>query len=210
MTKIKRHRRLIAVGATVVLAAAVASALIGSRSATPVRAAATVSTGTGWLATPAVQHFSAADSVGNLAVLVSAGSGANGLAVITGTNAAGSSCWTLVQFGGAVGSDFRCGTQVGSDVGNPSDSELRVACQTSGGSGSSTADSAGCVGFVGSNVATVNATLSDGSTQQMNLSDGAFAYAASTGGKLPTSFTASGASGQAVDHQAVSLSSGLG
>ena len=209
LMKIRRLRTMIAVGGTVVLAAAVASAVIASRSASPVRAA-DVGTSSGWLATPAVQHFSAADSVDNLAVLVSAGSAANGLAVVTGANEAGETCWTLVQLGGAIGSDFRCGTPVGSDVGNPNNTELRVVCQTSGGSASSTADAAGCLGFVASTVASVSATLGDGSTQQMNLTDGAFAYAASTSDELPTSFTAFDANGQAVGHEDVSLSSGLG
>jgi len=208
--KITRCRTGLAVGIVVVLGAAVAAAVVlGSRSTSPTRAAATVSTTTGWLGTTAVQQFANEDSVGNLSVLVSAGSGTNGLAVVTGTNTSGENCWTLVQFGGAVGSPFRCGTPVGTDVGDPRDNELRVVCQTSGGPGSSTADSAGCLGFVvGSNVASVAVKLSDGSTRSVTVKSGAFAYAASTADQLPAAFTASDASGQAVDQQAVSLAKG--
>lgn len=205
-----RRRTALGVGAVVVLGAAVVAAVaLGGGATSPTRAAATVSTTTGWLGTTAVQQFASEDSVGNLSVLVSAGSGTNGIAVVTGTNTAGENCWTLVQFGGAVGSPFRCGTAVGTGVGDPRDNELRVVCQTSGAPGSSTADSAGCLGFVvGANVSSVAVKLNDGSMQPVTVKSGAFVYAASTADQLPAAFTASDASGQAVDQQSVSLAKG--
>jgi len=199
-----------AVGAGV----AIASAGSGRSPSSGSTANATTSPGMGYLESSLVHQFATRGGVGSLKVLVSAGpgsAGSNSSAVIVGKNSAGQSCWTVVAAGGGVGGEFRCGTQVGQEPGEPADQQvLRVGCQTSGSAGSTTADSASCIGFVGSNVATVSATLSDGSTQQMNLANGAFAYAASTSDKLPTGFTASDASGQTVGHQDVSLSSGFG
>lgn len=213
--RIKRRAKTIAFAATLLVVGAGASVVIVDRSATPasVPAAATGVPVTGWLATPAIQRFSAADSIGHLSVLVSAGNpegGANGLAVVSGTNAAGAKCWTIVQLGGAIGSAFRCGTPIGSGVGDPSNDKLRVVCQTSGGSGSRTADSAGCLGFVGADVASVAVELADGSSQTLPVTQGAFAYAAELGGKLPKAFTAYDGSGDVAAQESVDLASGLG
>lgn len=204
-------------GALALIAAASAGAAIassGTASSTVSGSASTTATTTEYLDTPLVQQLASEGSVGSLKVLVSAGPaslGSNSSAVIVGVNSAGQSCWTVVGGGGETGGGFRCGTQVGQEGGEPADQQvLRVGCETSGSAGSTTADSASCIGFVGSNVAIVDAKLSDGSTQAMTLIDGAFAYAAGTSGKLPTAFTASDASGQVVGQQDVSLSSGLG
>jgi hypothetical protein len=168
--------------------------------------------GSGYLQSSLVQQLAAQSSVGSLKVLVSAGPGtpgSNSSAVILGMNNAGQSCWTVVNAGGGIGAPFRCGGQIGQEAGEPADLQtLRVGCATSGTASETSADSASCIGFVGSNVATVTATLSDGSTQTMTLTDGAFAYAASTSGKLPTSFTAADAGGQ-LGRQDVTLASGL-
>jgi hypothetical protein len=208
----KRRTRFVACGA--IVAAACAGALILSRSPGQLpasNAAAALVPATGWLDTPAVQHFSAADSVGRLGVLVSAGSGSNGVAVVTGADAAGERCWTIVEGGGAVGSGFRCGTAVGSGVGDPTDhSDLRVVCQTSGSSGATTADSAGCLGFVGMDVATVAVQLADGSSQKLAVTGGAFAYASDNPDKLPTSVAAYDGTGHALAHEDIVLGSGLG
>lgn len=187
---------------------AMASAGVGSSPNSGSTAPATTSSGADYLQTPVVQRFASQGGVTGLKVLVSAGpgsSGTNSSAVIVGTNSAGQSCWTVVGDGGAVGGPFRCGGQVGQEAGEPADQQiLRVGCETSGGADSTSADSVSCIGFVGSTVATVDAKLADGSTQSISVTDGAFAYSASTSDKLPTSFTASGANGQVVGQQSIS------
>jgi hypothetical protein len=213
-----KHPKWLIGGAVALLAAAgggVAAAGLGNASHPQIRIAtdSTASSGTDYLQSPLVQAFATQDNVGSLKVLVSAGPGtlgSNSSAVIIGVNGAGQNCWTVVAGGGGAGAGFRCGGELGQEPGESADRQvLRVGCQTSGSAGSTTADSASCIGFVGSTVSSVNAMLSDGSTQSMTLTDGAFAYAASTSDKLPTGFTASDASGQTVGHQEVSLSSGL-
>jgi hypothetical protein len=65
------------------------------------------------------------------------------------------------------------------------------------------------LGFVvGANVSSVAVKLNDGSMQPVTVKSGAFVYAASTADQLPAAFTASDASGQAVDQQSVSLAKG--
>jgi hypothetical protein len=166
-----------------------------------------------YLAAPLVQQLASNNGVQDLKVLISADSGqpGNSSAVIVGTNGAGQSCWTVVGGGGGIGSPFRCGSQPGHDQGEPADQEvLRAGCDTSGGRGSATADAASCIGFVGSNVATVEVNLTGGSSHTLTVTDGAFAYAADTSGLLPTSFVAYGASGQVLARQDIILASSLG
>ena len=159
-----------------------------------------------------VQKLASQGGINALKVLVSAGSGSlgsNSSALVTGVNAAGQSCWTVVAAGGALGGQFRCGGQLGQEPGEPADLKiLRVGCEMSGSAGTTTASSASCIGFVGSTVATVNATLADGSTQPISLTNGAFAYAATSGDTVPTGFTALDANGNTVGHQDVSASNG--
>jgi hypothetical protein len=217
---LKRRNKWLMGGAIALIAAAAAGggiAFASSGSSPPYAHSGTVSpaaadSGSGYIQSSLVQHFAAQDGVGALKVLVSAGpgsAGSNSSAVIVGRNSAGQSCWTVVGAGGAVGGMFRCGTQVGDEPGEPADQAvLRVGCETSGSAGSTAAESASCIGFVGPTVAAVVATLADGSTQSMSVAGGAFAYAASTNDKLPTAFVASDASGQTVGRQAVSLANG--
>lgn len=211
--KVKHPNRWLVGGAVGLMAVAVAggvafaSAGVGSSSAGAANAVTT--SGSDYTQASLVQQLATAGGVTGLEVLVSAGPGSvgsNSSAVIVGTDTAGQRCWTAVGSGGGVGGPFRCGTQPGEEPGATAVQQLRVGCQTSGSVGSATASSVSCIGFVGSNVSAVNATLSDGSTQQMTLTDGAFAYAASSADKLPTTFTASDASGQTVSQRAVSLS----
>ena len=65
-----------------------------------------------------------------------------------------------------------------------------------------------CIGFVGSNVTSVDAQLVDGTTQSLPITGGAFAYAATETAKLPTAFVARDASGQVLGQQDIVLENG--
>lgn len=153
-----------------------------------------------------VRTFVAQAGIQGPHILVSAGSGTDSSAVIVGTNAAGQSCWTISVGQGEGGGPFRCGSAPGSEPGETAAQQvLNVACQTSGAAGSATADAGSCIGFVGENVASVNAKLAEGAIQPLTLTDGAFAYGSSVAGELPTSFVAYDASGQVVARQDIVL-----
>lgn len=160
---------------------------------------------------PVVRQFAAAQGIQDLRVLVSAGSGTNGSAVIVGSNRSGEECWTVVAALGAAGGAFRCGTSPGVEQGEPAAQRtFRVGCETSGRAGSASADAGSCIGFVGPSVARVEATLVDGSTSTLPLTEGAFAYAGQSRDTLPVSFSAYSEGGQEVGHQDIVLASGLG
>jgi hypothetical protein len=56
----------------------------------------------------------------------------------------------------------------------------------------------------------VEAKLADGSTRQLTITDGAFAYASSSRDDLPTSIRAYDASGRLVSTKDIVLASGVG
>ena len=158
-----------------------------------------------------LEQFAQTAGINNLSVLVSAGSGETSSAVIVGTNGAGQSCWTIMFAGGGAGGPFRCGSKPGQDPGEPADQEvLRIVCETTGSAGSDSAESASCIGFADSAIATVRVNLADGSSREVNVQNGVFAYQADSSGTLPQTIIGNDSSGQAVAQRAVVLAVGPG
>jgi hypothetical protein len=131
------------VGAAAAVLATVGAFLLstsGSASAHPASSGA-------YAATQLVEYFAQQAGVQDLRTLVSAGTGRANTAIITGTDGAGSPCWTVIALDGHQGAPFRCGSPPAPESGS-----LWVGYGTGGGPGSSTADYASLVGLVTSNV----------------------------------------------------------
>lgn len=110
---------------------------------------------------------------------------------------------------GGAGGPFRCGTRPGQDPGESAGEQtLRIVCETTGSAGSTTAESANCIGFAASNIANVRVSLVDGSSENVAVQGGAFAYQANSAGALPVSIVGDDSSGTAVAQRTVALASG--
>lgn len=196
--------------ATVIVVTGFANASAHSTSSSAGGTAGTAETASAsaWLNSSMVQNLAQGEGISNVGVLASAGIGANSSAVIVGSNNAGDSCWTVLFAMGAAGGPFRCGSQPGDDPGESADQQvLRVSCEASGSSGSTTPDSASCIGFANATIATVQVKLMNGSSASVPVTQGAFAFQADTPGTLPTAVVGESSSGQAVAQRDVVLGS---
>jgi hypothetical protein len=164
----------------------------GSASAQPTGASGNIS--------PLVDQFAQQAGVLNLRTLASAGRGKAAIAIITGTDRHGLPCWTVTAVEGHQGAPFRCGSTPAPEKGS-----LWVFYGVGGAAGSSTAGYASLVGLVTPNVARVQADMVDGSTRELPLTEGAFAYASSSADNLPTSIRAFDDSGRLVGEKDIIL-----
>jgi hypothetical protein len=140
--------------------------------------------------------------VDGLRVLVSAGTGADEVAIVVGQNGARARCWTAVAAGGRVAGPFRCGAAPAPN------GALSVFAQVSGAAGSITADSVSLVGLARPDVAVVEAMLADGSSKQLTLTKGTFSYTSASATDLPTVLRAYNAAGRLIGEQSINLGSG--
>ena len=152
-----------------------------------------------------IDQFVRQAGVQDLRTLASAGSGKAAMAIIGGTGPGGAPCWMLVAAGGHQGSPFRCGSAPA-----PASGPLWVFDGIGGAADSTTADYASLVGLVTSSVTRVEAELVDGSTKDLALTSGAFAYASSSPNDLPRSIRAFDASGRLLAEKDIILTSGSG
>jgi hypothetical protein len=140
--------------------------------------------------------------VGQLSVLTAAGKGDSTVAIVTGRNASGATCWTVTVLGGQAGNHFRCGKAP-----EPK-GEITIFPDISGPQGSTLATSVSLVGLVRSDVASVRATLVDGSARELPLTNDTFGYAATERSLLPTAVRAYGELGEPLGEQTLELGDG--
>lgn len=137
--------------------------------------------------------------VGQLASLVSAGSGDNSVSIVTGESASGTPCWTVTFGGGRIAGPFRCGSAPAPE------GPLKIFPDISGPPGSNAATSVTLVGLARGDIASVEAKLLNGSTTDLPVTNGTFGYAATSASLLPTSIRAYGKAGDLLAEQAIGL-----
>lgn len=198
----KRSMRWLAVGGVAAaVAVGVTAAVVRGSAGSPSAQAAEPN---GYTPSAFVAQLAKDEGVSGLSELVSAGSVDHSVRIVTGQNASGAPCWAVAVTtgGGNYARPFSCGSAP------TPDGAVSIFPDVSGPAGSSAATSVILVGLARGDVASVQATLLDGSKKPLSLTDGTFGYAAASAASLPTAVSAYDSAGKLLGEQTIALAGG--